>query len=45
MYQKILLAYDGSSFSASALRQGAGLARLCQARPHGIAKQSRHRHP
>ena len=33
-YQKILLAYDGSSFSASALRQGADLARLCQAELH-----------
>ena len=34
MYQKILLAYDGSSFSATALRQGADLARLCQAELH-----------
>lgn len=34
MYQKILLAYDGSSFSAAALRQGTDLARLCQAELH-----------
>jgi nucleotide-binding universal stress UspA family protein len=34
MYQKILLAYDGTSFSASALLQGADLARLCQAELH-----------
>ena len=34
MYQKILLAYDGSSFIATALHQGADLACLCQAELH-----------
>jgi len=31
MYQRILVAYDGSSFSDVALRQGSALARLCKA--------------
>ena len=31
MYRKILLAYDGSSFSAQVLREGAELASLCNA--------------
>jgi nucleotide-binding universal stress UspA family protein len=34
MYQKILVAYDGSSFSDVALRQAAELARLCKAELH-----------
>ncbi len=34
MYRKILLAYDGSTFSAAALRQGAELASLCKAELH-----------
>ena len=34
MYRKILVAYDGSSFSDVALRQGSGLARLCSAELH-----------
>jgi len=34
MYRKILLAYDGFAFSASALRQGAELARLAGAELH-----------
>jgi len=34
MYRKILVAYDGSSFSEVALRQGAELARLCKAELH-----------
>jgi len=34
MYQKILVAYDGSSFSDVALRQGSDLARLCKAELH-----------
>ena len=34
MYRKILLAYDGSTFSAAALRQGSGLANLCKAELH-----------
>lgn len=34
MYRKILLAYDGSTFSATALRQGAELASLCKAELH-----------
>lgn len=34
MYQKILVAYDGSSFSDVALRHGSGLARLCNAELH-----------
>ena len=37
MYQKILVAYDGSSFSDAALRQGAGLASLCKAELHLLA--------
>lgn len=31
MYTKILVAYDGSSFSDVALRRGSNLARLCKA--------------
>lgn len=34
MYRKILLAYDGSTFSAAVLRQGAELASLCKAELH-----------
>ena len=34
MYKKILVAYDGSSFSDVALHQGADLARLCNAELH-----------
>ena len=34
MYRKILLAYDGSTFSAAVLRQGAELANLCKAELH-----------
>ena len=34
MYQKILVAYDGSSFSDVALHRGADLARLCKAELH-----------
>jgi nucleotide-binding universal stress UspA family protein len=34
MYQRILLAYDGSSFGEAALREGAELARLCGAELH-----------
>ena len=34
MYPKILLAYDGSSFSDAALRQGAELARICKSELH-----------
>ncbi len=34
MYRKILIAYDGFTFSASALRQGAELARLAGAELH-----------
>ena len=34
MYQKILVAYDGSSFSDVALRQAADLARFCKAELH-----------
>jgi nucleotide-binding universal stress UspA family protein len=34
MYRKILLAYDGSTFSAAVLRQGAELAKLCKAELH-----------
>ncbi len=34
MYKKILVAYDGSSFSDVALRQGSSLARLCHAELH-----------
>lgn len=34
MYRKILLAYDGSTFSAAALKQGAELAALCKAELH-----------
>jgi nucleotide-binding universal stress UspA family protein len=34
MYRKILLAYDGSSFSDPVLRQGAELASLCKAEVH-----------
>jgi nucleotide-binding universal stress UspA family protein len=39
MYQNIVLAYDGSRFSAGALRQGLELAKLCGAQLHvlGIA--------
>jgi nucleotide-binding universal stress UspA family protein len=34
MYQKILAAYDGSTFSSVALRQAAGLALLCKGELH-----------
>ena len=34
MYKKILLAYDGSTYGAAAVRQSAELARLCQAELH-----------
>jgi len=34
MYEKILVAYDGSSFSDVALHQGSELARLCKAKLH-----------
>ena len=34
MYRKILLAYDGSTFSAAALKQSAELAALCKAELH-----------
>jgi nucleotide-binding universal stress UspA family protein len=34
MYQKILLAYDGSTCSAAALKQGAELAAICKAELH-----------
>lgn len=34
MYRKIVVAYDGSSFSDVALRQGCDLARLCKAELH-----------
>lgn len=34
MYRKILLAYDGSTFSAAVLQQGAELASLCKAELH-----------
>ena len=34
MYKKILVAYDGSSFSDVALHQAADLARLCKAELH-----------
>ena len=34
MYRTILLAYDGSTFSAAVLRQGAELANLCKAELH-----------
>jgi len=34
MYQKILVAYDGSSFSDVALHQGRDLAQLCKAELH-----------
>jgi len=34
MYRKILLAYDGSTFSAAALSQGAELASLCKVELH-----------
>jgi len=34
MYRKIVLAYDGSNFSAAALQQGAYLAGLCNAELH-----------
>lgn len=34
MYRKILLAYDGSTFSAAALKQGAELAAICKAELH-----------
>jgi len=34
MYKKILVAYDGSSFSDVALKQGSELARLCNADLH-----------
>jgi nucleotide-binding universal stress UspA family protein len=34
MYKKILVAYDGSSFSDVALHQGRDLARLCNAELH-----------
>lgn len=34
MYQKILVAYDGSEYSDVALRQAASLARLCGAELH-----------
>lgn len=34
MYRKILLAYDGATFSAAVLRQGSELARLCKAELH-----------
>jgi nucleotide-binding universal stress UspA family protein len=34
MYQKILVAYDGSSFSDVALHRGSKLARLCNAQLH-----------
>ncbi|MEZ5737849.1 MAG: universal stress protein [Novosphingobium sp.] len=34
MYKNILVAYDGSSFSDVALRQGSDLASLCQAELH-----------
>ena len=34
MYQNILVAYDGSSFSDVALHQGLDLARLCKAELH-----------
>ena len=34
MYRKILLAYDGSSFSDAVLRQGAELASACKAELH-----------
>ena len=34
MFKKILLAYDGSEYSASALRQASELARLCNAELH-----------
>lgn len=34
MYRKIVLAYDGSTFSDAALRQGAELAGLCKAELH-----------
>lgn len=47
MYQKILIAYDGSSFSDVALRQGVGLASLCKAEVHlvGIVATSTHLMP
>lgn len=34
MYRKILLAYDGSTYAAAALRQGAELAGLCGGELH-----------
>jgi nucleotide-binding universal stress UspA family protein len=34
MYQKILLAYDGSTFTTAALKQGGQLALLCKAELH-----------
>lgn len=34
MYRKILVAYDGSSFSSVALEQGKNLSRLCNAELH-----------
>ncbi|MEJ2362114.1 MAG: universal stress protein [Gammaproteobacteria bacterium] len=34
MYQTILLAYDGTTYSEHVLQRGAELARLCQARLH-----------
>jgi len=34
MYKKIVLAYDGSSFSTAALHQGAEIARYCKAELH-----------
>lgn len=42
MYRTIVLAYEGSAFSAGALRQGLALARLCAAQLHvlGIAVRS-----
>lgn len=34
MYRKILLAYDGSAFSAAALREGSEVALFCNAEVH-----------
>jgi len=42
MYRRILLAYNGTTYAAAALRQGAELARLCGAELHllGIVSTS-----